>query len=88
MRGALKITFHDGSHEFFEVDPIGSREDFVERFRAFLGAPNVSLVLENEILVIPGTSIREISITRSRDLPAKQLAELPGVLVGARRVLG
>jgi hypothetical protein len=87
MRGALKITFHDGSFEYFEVAPVGERADFAERLRSFLAAPNVTLLLPDELVVIPSGSIREISITRTA-LPEDQLADIPGVLAGAKRIVG
>jgi hypothetical protein len=89
MRGALKITFQDGSTEYFEVDPVGGKPDFAQNLQRFLASPTISLILENEVLVIPSTSIRQISITRlEKDLPLEQLQHVPGVLVGAKRILG
>ena len=49
---------------------------------------HVTIVLDDEFLVIPSTSIRQISITRvagSGDL--SQLDPIPGVVVNAKRVL-
>ena len=65
MRGALKVTFNDGKMEYFEVDPVGVDLDFVKTLREFVASPTVTLILANEVLVLPSTSIREISITRS-----------------------
>jgi hypothetical protein len=88
MRGALKLTFNAGKTEYFEVDPVGVDIDFAKSLRAFLAAPTVTLILENEVLVLPSTSIREISITRSEsELPLAALHAIPGVLVGAKRIL-
>ena len=89
MRGALKVTFMDGKEEYFEVDPVGDSPDFVGSLDAFLSRPTVTLVMDDEILVIPSSSIRHFSITRVKDeLPAEALAAIPGVLVGAKRILG
>ena len=35
MRGALKVTYTDGSHEYFEVDPVGGKPDFAARKMLF-----------------------------------------------------
>lgn len=86
MRGALKITFHDGAFEYFEVAPVGERADFAERLRSFLAAPNVTLLLQDQLVVIPSGSIREISITRTA-IKEDQLADIPGVLA-AKRIVG
>jgi hypothetical protein len=89
MRGALKITFNDGKEEFFEVDAIGDVPDFVARFDAFLSRPTVTLVTDDEIIVIPSGSIRHYSITRASKLVSLDaLHAIPGVLVGAKRVMG
>ena len=89
MRGALKVTFNDGKTEYFEVDPVGVNVDFTKSLRSFLAAPTVTLILENEVLILPSTSIREMSITRTEaELPLAELHEIPGVLVGAKRILG
>ena len=89
MRGALKITFTDGTEEYFEVDPIGDVPDFVERFDAFLSRPTITLVMDDEIVVVPSSSIRHCSITRaSKLLSIDALAAIPGVLVGAKRIMG
>jgi hypothetical protein len=88
MQGALKITFMDGSDEYFEVEPIGGQADLVTRLKTFLASPNVTLFCGDEMIVIPSTSIRSLSITRSGDLPEAELAAIPGVIVGARRVVG
>jgi len=88
VRGVLKITYIDGKDEYFEVDPVGDAPDFVGNLKAFLESPDVTLILENEILLIPSTSIRQISITRSEALPEAELDQIPGVLVGASRIVG
>ena len=55
----------------------------------FLASPNLTLVLPNEILIIPSTSIRHISVTRSgATLPEEELDAIPGVFLGAKRILG
>lgn len=53
-----------------------------------MNTPNVALVLEGEILIIPGTSIRQISVTRVEDLPEADLSTIPGILTGVKRVVG
>lgn len=89
MRGALRITYLDGREEFFEVDAAGEVDDFVQRLKAFLASPNVTIVLDDEFLIIPSTSIRQISITRAPgELDVIGLEPIPGVMVNARRVLG
>jgi hypothetical protein len=89
MRGALKITFTDGTEEYFEVAPIGDAPDFVERFDAFLSRPTITLVMDDEIVVFPSSSIRHFSITRaSKLLSIDALDAIPGVLVGAKRIVG
>jgi len=89
MRGALKITFNDGSHEYFEVDPVGDRPAFVDNLKTFLASPNVTLILDNEFVIIPSTSIRQISITRAgTSLNEAELDAIPGVLLGAKRIVG
>jgi hypothetical protein len=89
VRGVLKVTYIDGKDEYFEVDPVGDAPDFVGNLKAFLESPDVTLILENEILLIPSTSIRQISITRSdAPLPEAELGQIPGVLVGASRIVG
>jgi len=89
MRGALKITYVDGTEEFFEVDPVGDQPEFASNLKTFLESPNVTLILPNEILVIPSTSIRQISLTRAQaPLPEAELAAMPGVVVGATRIVG
>lgn len=88
MRGALKVTYLDGSEEFYEVDPTSS-PDLAENLKAFLESPNVTLIFEHEVMVIPSTSIRHLSMTRTEEgIPEEQLAALPGVLVGVNRVVG
>jgi hypothetical protein len=68
---------------------VGVNVDFTKTLRSFLAAPTVTLILENEVLILPSTSIREISITRTESaLPLDELHEIPGVLVGAKRILG
>jgi len=47
------------------VAPVAERADFAERLRAFLAAPNVTLLLPDKLVVIPSGSIREFSITRT-----------------------
>jgi len=89
MRGALKITYNDGTEEYYEVDPVGDAPNFVENLKTFLSSPHVTLVLDNELLVIPSTSIRQISISRSSaQLPLAELDAIPGVLIGAKRIVG
>lgn len=89
MRGALKITFNDGSEEYFEVDAIGDAPDFVARFDAFLSRPTVTLILDDEIMVIPSSSIRHYAITRASEIVSLDaLGTIPGVLVGAKRMMG
>ncbi len=89
MRGALKITYNDGDHEYFEVDPVGDNPNFVHNLKTFLASPNVTLILENEVVVIPSTSIRQISVSRTQEnLPEEELNAIPGVLLGAKRILG
>jgi hypothetical protein len=89
MRGALKVTYTDGSHEFFEVDPAGDSPDFVEELKQFMDSPDLVLVLDNEFLIIPSTAIRHMSITRAdAPIPEEALADLSGVLVGAKRIIG
>jgi hypothetical protein len=88
MQGALKITFMDGKVEYYEVDPVGGEVDMAARLKRFLESPNLSIFCGDELIVIPSTSIRSLSITRTGDLPEAELADMPGVLVGARRVVG
>lgn len=90
MRGMLKITFMDGTIEYFDVDPVGDDPDMVQNLKTFLAAPDVTLFLDNELVVIPSTAIRTISITRSATtpLPTDELNHIPGVLVGVKRVVG
>jgi hypothetical protein len=89
MRGALVITYIDGSEDFFEVDPVGDNPDLADNLSAFLESPDVTLILDNEILVIPSTSIRHLSITRTNTaLPEERLSAIPGVLLGVKRVMG
>jgi hypothetical protein len=88
MQGALKVTFMDGKCEYFEVDPVGGKVDMAARLKKFLESPNLSIFCGDELIVIPSTSIRSLSITRAGDLPEAELADMPGVIVGARRVMG
>lgn len=89
MRGALKLTYNDGSFDYFEVDPVGDNPDFAKELEAFLESPDVVLVLENEVLVIPSTSIRHLSMTRAdAALDEKALEAIPGVLLGVKRIVG
>ncbi len=89
MRGALKVTYVDGSDEFYEVDPVGDAPDLARNLREFLAQPSLTLVLPNEILVIPSSSIRHISVTRSSaTLPEEELDTIPGVFLGAKRIVG
>jgi hypothetical protein len=89
LRGALKITFQDGSAEYYEVNPVGeNRTDFVADLKRFLESPHVTLITDSEVLVIPSTSIRSLSITRVGELPEEELGALPGVMVGVKRVVG
>jgi hypothetical protein len=89
MRGALKLTYIDGSEEYYEVDPVADGEDLVSRLQTFLAAPNITLFLDTELVIVPSTSIRHISITREgSDEAAEKLAEIPGVLTGVTRIVG
>ena len=88
MRGALKVTYQDGTEEFFDVDPAGGAADVVGNLKSFLTSPNIALVLDNEFVIIPSTSIRRMSITRKDvPLPLEELAAIPGVLVDAKRLV-
>ena len=88
MRGLLKITYHDSTSEYFDVNPIGDKPNFAANVEMFMSSPNVALVLDGEILIIPGPSIRQISITRTEDIPLEELDTIPGVVVGVKRVVG
>ena len=88
MRGLLKITFHDNTSEYFDVDPVGDDPNFAANTETFINSPNVALVLDSEILIIPGASIRQISITRTDKIPLDELETIPGVLTGVKRVVG
>jgi hypothetical protein len=89
MRGALKLTYTDGSEEYYEVDPVADGEDIVTRLQTFLASPNITLFLESELVIIPSTSIRHISITREGSNEAvEKLASIPGVLTGVTRIVG
>ena len=89
MRGALKVTFIDGTAEYFEVDPVGGSSDFAANLKAFLANPHVTLMLDDELIVIPSTSIRSISITRLSDQPGmEELFAMPGVLTSVKRIVG
>jgi len=87
MKGALKITYNDGTDEFWEVAPVGGAADFVDDLRAFLASPNVTLITEREVVIIPSTSIRQIAISRTDELPEQELDAIPGVLVGAKHIV-
>ena len=88
MQGALKITYTDGSEDYFEVDPVEGGPDIASNLKAFLESPNVTLFCSGEVIIIPSTSIRHLSITQVGNLPAGELESMPGVIVGARRVVG
>ena len=89
MRGALKVTYIDGTEEYYEVDPVGDHPELAKNLQSFLASPNLTLVLPNEILIIPSTSIRHISVTRSgAALPEAELDAIPGVFLGATRIIG
>jgi hypothetical protein len=89
MRGALKITYIDGKEDFFEVDSVGDNPNIVDNLKAFMESPDVTLILANEILIIPSTSIRHVSISRNgATLPEAELEAIPGVIVGATRIVG
>jgi len=88
MRGLLKITYHDSTSEYFDVNPIGDHVNFAANMETFINSPNVALVLDNEILIIPGTSIRQISVTRTEQMPVEEVDTIPGVLTGVKRVVG
>ena len=49
MRGALKVTYIDGTEEYYEVDPIGDNPDLAENLKIFLTSPHLTLVLPNEM---------------------------------------
>jgi len=79
----------DGVEEYYEVDPVGDNPNIVDNLKSFLESPDVTLILESEVVVIPATSIRRISISRSGStLPESELAAIPGVIVGAQRIVG
>ena len=89
MRGALKITYNDGTEDYFEVDPVGDTPDAINNLKTFLASPDVTLIFESEIVIIPSTSIRQISISRSDSSPPDaEFAMIPGVIVGASRIVG
>ena len=89
MRGALKLTYIDGSEEYYEVDPVGDGPDIAGRLQTFLASPNITLFLADELVIIPSTSIRHISITREGSNEAtEKLADIPGVLTGVTRIMG
>jgi len=89
VRGALKVTYIDGTEEYYEVDPVGDSPELAENLKTFLTSPNLTLVLPNEILIIPSTSIRHIAVTRSdAALPEAELDAIPGVFLGATRIIG
>jgi hypothetical protein len=89
VRGALKVTYVDGTEEYYEVDPVGDNPELAENLKTFLTSPNLTLVLPNEILIIPSTSIRHIAVTRSdAALPEAELDAIPGVFLGATRIIG
>ena len=63
--------------------------DFVARFDAFLSRPTITLVMDDEIVVVPSSSIRHFSITRaSKLLSIDALDAIPGVLLGVKRIVG
>jgi len=89
MRGALKVTYIDGTVEYFEVDPVGGTGDFVQNLKTFLDNPNITLLLDDELVIIPSTSIRSFSITRLSEQPnMEELFTLPGVLTSVKRIMG
>ena len=89
MRGALKITYNDGSEDYFEVDPVGDNPDAINNLKNFLASPDVTLIFDSEIVIIPATSIRQISISRSEaSLPDADFSGIPGVIIGATRIVG
>ena len=88
MQGALKITFMDGSIEYFEVKPVGNKPNMAANLKSFLESPTVSLFCGDELIVFPSTSIRSLSITRAGELPVAELEAMPGVILGASRVVG
>ncbi len=89
MRGALKLTFVDGTVEYFEVDPVGGAGDFAENLKTFLANPHLTLLLDDELVIVPSTSIRSISITRLADQPGmEELFAMPGVLTSVKRIVG
>ncbi len=89
MRGSLKVTYIDGAVEYFEVDPVGGVPDFAKNLKTFLVNPNITLLLDEELVVIPSTSIRSISITRLSEQPDMDaLLTMPGVFTSVKRVVG
>lgn len=69
--------------------PYQSKSDFVQDLKSFLESPDITLITETELIVIPSTSIRQIAITRSDGpIPEQELAAIPGVLVGVKRIFG
>lgn len=88
MRGALKVTYMDGKEEFYEVDPTSS-PDLAQNLKAFLEAPNITLIFEHEVMVIPSTSVRHLTMSRTDGgIPEAELEAMPGVLVGVQRIVG
>ena len=89
MRGALKVTYVDGAVEYFEVDPVGGSADFADNLKAFLANPHITLLLDEELVIIPASSIRSISITRLTDQPGmEELFTMPGVMTSVKRIVG
>jgi len=89
MRGALKVTYIDGTVEYFEVDPVGGSADFAENLKSFLANPSITLLLDEELVIIPSTSIRSLSITRFADQPGlESVFTIPGVLTSVKRIVG
>jgi hypothetical protein len=75
--------------EYFEVDPVGGSADFVENLKSFLDNPHITLLLDEELVGIPSTSVRSLSITRLSDQPNMEaLFTLPGVLTSVKRIVG
>jgi hypothetical protein len=61
----------------------------VDNLKAFLANPHITLLLDDELVIIPSTSIRSISITRLSDQSGMEdLFTMPGVLTSVKRIVG
>ena len=86
-QGGMMREMHN--QYYFEVDPVGDTPDAINNLKTFLASPDVTLIFESEIVIIPSTSIRQISISRSDSSPPDaEFAMIPGVIVGASRIVG